>query len=139
MCGWSRPDANEKATLDARDDLWRTDADACCDLRKVRPLARATAGFNAIITGRKRYQAATRARLKPFEVLDGVLRINPLANWDADDVETCWTRTTCRATRWSSRLCLHRLLALHAGGPEWRGRARRAAGRVWTRSSAAST
>ena len=63
-------------------------ADACCDLRKVRPLARATAGFNAIITGRKRYQAATRARLKPFEVLDGVLRINPLANWDADDVET---------------------------------------------------
>jgi phosphoadenosine phosphosulfate reductase len=82
------PDANEKATLDARDDLWRTDADACCDLRKVRPLARATAGFNAIITGRKRYQAATRARLKPFEVLDGVLRINPLANWGADDVET---------------------------------------------------
>ena len=81
------PDANEKATLDARDDLWRTDADACCDLRKVRPLARATGGFNALITGRKRYQAKTRARLKPFEVLDGVLRINPLANWDADDVE----------------------------------------------------
>ncbi|GAW40591.1 Phosphoadenosine phosphosulfate reductase [Brevundimonas sp. SH203] len=81
------PDAGEKAALDARDDLWRIDADACCDLRKVRPLARATAGFNALITGRKRYQAATRARLKPFEVLDGVLRINPLANWDADDVE----------------------------------------------------
>lgn len=81
------PDAGEKATLDARDDLWKTNADACCDLRKVRPLARATAGFNAVITGRKRYQAATRAKLKPFEVLEGVLRINPLANWDADDVE----------------------------------------------------
>ncbi|PZU00578.1 MAG: phosphoadenylyl-sulfate reductase [Brevundimonas sp.] len=81
------PDAGEKAMLDARDDLWKTDADACCDLRKVRPLARATAGFNALITGRKRYQAATRAALKPFEVLDGVLRINPLANWDAADVE----------------------------------------------------
>jgi phosphoadenylyl-sulfate reductase (thioredoxin) len=81
------PDAGEKATLDARDDLWRTDADACCDLRKVRPLARAMAGFTAVITGRKRYQATTRAKLMPFEVLDGVLRINPLADWDSHDVE----------------------------------------------------
>ena len=81
------PDAGEKATLDARDDLWKTDADACCDLRKVRPFARATAEFNALITGRKRYQSTTRAKLQPFEVLDGVLRINPLASWDADDVE----------------------------------------------------
>jgi phosphoadenosine phosphosulfate reductase len=81
------PDAEEKATLDARDDLWKTDADACCDLRKVRPLARATAGFDALITGRKRYQASTRADLRPFEVLDGVLRINPLADWTGEDVE----------------------------------------------------
>ena len=81
------PDAGEKATLDARDDLWKTDADACCDLRKVRPLARATAGFNALITGRKRYQASTRTALKPFEVLDGVLRINPLADWGNEEVE----------------------------------------------------
>ncbi|HEX8471441.1 MAG TPA: phosphoadenylyl-sulfate reductase, partial [Brevundimonas sp.] len=81
------PDAEEKADLDARDDLWKTDADACCDLRKTRPLARATAGFLALITGRKRYQAATRTALQPFEVLDGVLRINPLVNWTSDDVE----------------------------------------------------
>ena len=82
------PDAGEKADLDARDDLWRTDADACCDLRKTRPLARATAGFSALITGRKRYQNAVRADLQPFEVLDGVLRVNPLANWTAETVET---------------------------------------------------
>ncbi len=81
------PDAEEKAALDARDDLWRTDADACCDLRKVRPLARATAGFDLLITGRKRYQAATRADLRPFEAVDGVLRVNPLAGWTAEDVE----------------------------------------------------
>jgi phosphoadenosine phosphosulfate reductase len=81
------PDPVEKADLDARDDLWKTDADACCDLRKTRPLARATVGFTALITGRKRHQNATRAALKPFEVLDGVLRINPLADWTADDVE----------------------------------------------------
>lgn len=81
------PDAAEKADLDARDDLWKTDADACCDLRKTRPLARATVGFTALITGRKRHQAATRAALRPFEVLDGVLRVNPLADWAAEDVE----------------------------------------------------
>tara|TARA_R110002167_G_scaffold17426_16_gene66552 strand:- start:1139 stop:2239 length:1101 start_codon:yes stop_codon:yes gene_type:complete len=81
------PDVTEAAELDARDDLWRTDADACCDLRKTRPLARATAGFTALITGRKRHQTADRAALKPFEVLDGVLRINPLADWTADTVE----------------------------------------------------
>lgn len=82
------PDAAEKADLDARDDLWKTDADACCDLRKTRPLARATKGFTALITGRKRYQSSTRAALLPFEVLDGVLRINPLADWTSQDVET---------------------------------------------------
>ena len=81
------PDAAEKADLDARDDLWKTDADACCDLRKTRPLARATAGFTALITGRKRYQNDVRADLRPFEVLDGVLRINPLVNWTAETVE----------------------------------------------------
>jgi len=81
------PDAAEKADLDARDDLWKTNADACCDLRKTRPLARATAGFTALITGRKRYQNADRAALLPFEVLDGVLRINPLANWTSETVE----------------------------------------------------
>jgi phosphoadenosine phosphosulfate reductase len=81
------PDAAEKADLDARDDLWKTDADACCDLRKTRPLARATEGFTALITGRKRYQSSTRAALQPFEVLDGVLRINPLADWTSETVE----------------------------------------------------
>lgn len=81
------PDTTEKADLDARDDLWKTDADACCDLRKTRPLARATAGFTALITGRKRFQNDDRAALLPFEVLDGVLRINPLASWTAEDIE----------------------------------------------------
>lgn len=82
-----RPDAAERAAEDPGDDLWRTDADACCDLRKVRPLARAAAGYEALITGRKRYQAATRERLAVFEVLDGQVRVNPLANLDADDIQ----------------------------------------------------
>lgn len=80
------PDPLERQRLDPKDDLWSRDADGCCELRKVRPLARAVEGFDALITGRKRYQNAERAALKPFEVLDGTLRINPLADWTADDV-----------------------------------------------------
>lgn len=81
------PNPDERAEIDPWDELWRTDADACCDLRKVRPLARATVGFDALITGRKRYQAETRRTLAAFEVLDGRLRVNPLALWSARDVE----------------------------------------------------
>jgi len=81
------PDAEERVAIDPKDDLWRTDADACCDLRKVRPMARAAAGFDALVTGRKRYQAGTRQALEAFEVLDGQLRINPLARWSSEDVE----------------------------------------------------
>ena len=81
------PDAAERAGEDPKDNLWRSDPDACCDLRKVRPLARAAAAYDALITGRKRYQATTRERLAVFEVLDGQVRVNPLANLDADEVE----------------------------------------------------
>ncbi|AQR61460.1 phosphoadenosine phosphosulfate reductase [Brevundimonas sp. LM2] len=80
------PDAEERAAIDPTDTLWRADPDACCDLRKVLPLARAAAGFDALITGRKRYQAGTRRELEAFEVLDGQLRINPLVPWSSEDV-----------------------------------------------------
>src|SRR6202030_3909525 len=36
--------------------LWFRDASACCRLRKVEPLAAALNGFDAWISGRKRYQ-----------------------------------------------------------------------------------
>lgn len=81
------PDAEDRAVIDPKDDLWRSDADACCDLRKVRPMARAAADFDALITGRKRYQADTRQALQAFEVLDGQLRINPLYRWTVEQVE----------------------------------------------------
>ena len=81
------PDAHERADIDPKDHLWRTDPDACCDLRKVRPLVRAAAGFDSLITGRKRYQAGTRQALEAFEVLDGRLRINPLVGWSPEQIE----------------------------------------------------
>jgi phosphoadenosine phosphosulfate reductase len=67
------------ASNDPERDLWSTDPDACCNLRKVVPLAAALAPFDAWITGRKRYQGGERTGL-PIVESDGVrLKFNPLA------------------------------------------------------------
>ena len=77
-----RPDPAEARRDDPTGELWYYDPDACCALRKVRPLDRALAGVDAWITGRKRHQAATRERL-PFVELEGNrIKLNPLADWD---------------------------------------------------------
>lgn len=68
--------------------LHQISTDACCDLRKVLPLERALSGFDGWITGRKRYQGATRAALDFFEDEDGRrLKVNPLAHWGREDIE----------------------------------------------------
>lgn len=61
--------------------LWEQHPDACCHLRKIVPLERALRGFDAWITGRKRFQSGQRADLPTIEVVDGRCKINPLANW----------------------------------------------------------
>lgn len=68
--------------------LHRFDTDACCALRKTAPLQTALAGYDGWITGRKRFQAGTRAALDFFEVEDGTgrIKINPLAHWAPEDV-----------------------------------------------------
>jgi phosphoadenosine phosphosulfate reductase len=70
-----------------RGDLWRRDPDRCCFLRKVKPLALALKGFDAWITGRKRYQNFARSALAALEVVDGRFKINPLADWLRSDIE----------------------------------------------------
>ena len=72
------------AARDPRGDLWRTDPDACCSLRKVAPLAAVAPQFDALITGRKRFHGGSRLRLPVFEAVGAQIRVNPLANWSAD-------------------------------------------------------
>lgn len=87
-----RPMAAEAADADPTCELWHYDPDGCCALRKVRPLERALAGFEAWVTGRKRHQAATRQQL-PFVELDGDrIKLNPLADWDRAGIEAEITR-----------------------------------------------
>lgn len=81
------PEVRSLGAQDPKDDLWQRDPDACCDLRKVAPLARASAPFNVLITGRKRHHKGDRASLPLAEVIDGTLRLNPLAAWSGADIE----------------------------------------------------
>lgn len=80
------PATEHLATDDPDGILWASDPDGCCEIRKVRPLERALAPFDAWLTGRKRFQASTRQELAAVE-WDGVhIKINPLAEWDRDDL-----------------------------------------------------
>ena len=76
-----RPDPRLLAAKDATSLRWSYDPDGCCNLRKVEPLRRALAPFDAWISGRKGFQGA-RTGLPRFEIDEGRLKINPLADWD---------------------------------------------------------
>jgi phosphoadenosine phosphosulfate reductase len=81
-----QPPADLLAQHDARGELWSSDPDACCRIRKVVPLARALDGFAGWINGRKRFQAATRADIPVVEFDGERLKFNPFANVSADDL-----------------------------------------------------
>ncbi len=76
---------------------WSYDPDGCCDIRKVQPLARAMAEFDASFTGRKGFQSATRAGLPTFEIDEsdaaGRLKVNPLAGWTSDQIKAYFSAT----------------------------------------------
>lgn len=69
-------------------ELWKRDPNACCNLRKVQPLARILGKYDAWITGIRREQAPTRANAKKveYDYKFGLMKINPLADWTWDDV-----------------------------------------------------
>lgn len=75
-----RPREDLLNAKDAAGDLWSSNPDACCDLRKVEPLTRALAPFDAWLNGRKRFQGGDRAQIPVVEFDDGRLKFNPLAN-----------------------------------------------------------
>jgi phosphoadenosine phosphosulfate reductase len=66
---------------------WSYDPDGCCEIRKVLPLKKALAGFDAQFTGRKAFQSLTRNALPRFEIEDGRLKVNPLADWSKEQLD----------------------------------------------------
>lgn len=76
------------ALEDPDNTLHQFNTDACCHLRKVEPLERVLADFDGWITGRKRYQGATRETVDFFEAEGDIrIKVNPLAHWGREDLE----------------------------------------------------
>jgi phosphoadenosine phosphosulfate reductase len=75
---------------DPERSLWFSDPDACCRIRKVEPLSRALAPFDAWINGRKRFQGGVRADIPVVED-DGVrLKFNPFANVSREQIDAIY-------------------------------------------------
>ena len=82
-----RPRFEDLAVTDPGADLWKTDTDACCHIRKVIPLDAALDGFDGWLTGRKRFHGGDRMRLPIVEDSGGKLKFNPLANWSKAELD----------------------------------------------------
>jgi phosphoadenosine phosphosulfate reductase len=82
----ARPDAASLAGEDPEKFLFASDPDRCCEIRKVLPLGQALSGYDAWITGRKQFQAATRVTTPLFEAEGDRVKVNPLVGWSATDV-----------------------------------------------------
>jgi phosphoadenosine phosphosulfate reductase len=59
----------------------------CCEVRKVRPLERKLKELRAWATGMRREQAETRTHIPKMEAVDGRIKISPLADWTAAQVD----------------------------------------------------
>ena len=71
-------------------DLFARNPGECCRLRKVVPLGRALADYSAWVTGIRRVESPTRANapLIGFDEAFKLVKINPLAAWTDDDMQT---------------------------------------------------
>ncbi|MEN3265482.1 phosphoadenylyl-sulfate reductase [Pseudonocardia sp.] len=70
-------------------DLFARDPNQCCALRKVVPLQKTLAGYDAWVTGVRRVEAPTRATtpLVTFDEKFGLVKINPIAAWSDEDMD----------------------------------------------------
>jgi phosphoadenosine phosphosulfate reductase len=84
------PLTEDVARQDADRELWLTDPDACCHLRKVEPLTRALSSFDAWLNGRKRFQGGDRAAIPVVERDGARLKFNPLANVTAEELKALY-------------------------------------------------
>lgn len=74
--------------------LFSRDPDECCALRKVEPLERALAGYDAWAAGLRRDESPQRANtpVVHFEAARGKVKVNPLAAWTQEDVQAYISR-----------------------------------------------
>jgi phosphoadenosine phosphosulfate reductase len=83
------------ALLDHNDPkgiLWSQNADRCCYTRKVEPMQRALKNVNIWISGRKGFHGGDRAKLPLFELVEGRIKVNPLAGWQKAELDSYFER-----------------------------------------------
>jgi phosphoadenosine phosphosulfate reductase len=81
------PDPKDLARFDPKGDLWETDPDSCCHIRKTEPLDAVMEKFGGWVTGRKRFQTRERGVLPHFELTsDDRIKVNPIAYFSDADV-----------------------------------------------------
>ncbi len=78
---------------DIAPELWLSNPDLCCTLRKVEPLLKKLNQLDAWIAGLRREQSAGRANIQVLELYEfdrlrekNILKVNPLAHWSRDQV-----------------------------------------------------
>lgn len=72
---------------DPEGDLHARDKDLCCHVRKSLPMLEAMRPYRAFLTGRKRFQTASRETLDRFDSQDRWIKVNPLVAMNAVDLE----------------------------------------------------
>ncbi len=74
-------------------NLWETDPDRCCHIRKVEPLIEALAPFDAWVSGIRRQQSPSRAKIAKAQWSEryDLYKLHPLADWDEKKI---WTYIT---------------------------------------------
>jgi phosphoadenosine phosphosulfate reductase len=87
-----KPSQETLAQKDPDGELWFSDPDACCRIRKVEPLARALKPFGAWINGRKRFQGGLRAAIPVVEDDGARLKFNPFANVSREELAAIYAR-----------------------------------------------
>jgi phosphoadenosine phosphosulfate reductase len=124
------------ADLDRDDperELWFSDPDKCCFIRKVEPLKRALAPFDAWINGRKRFQGGARSAIPVVEADGTRLKFNPFANVSREDIDAIYATAKLpphplMASGFTSVGCMPCTSRAASGEGEragrWRGRAK---------------
>lgn len=85
-----RPDAAIVAHNDPDRDLWLSDADKCCYIRKVRPFRTALHHYDCWLSGLKRAHGGVRGDVETIELEEGRIKLNPLARWSAERIEAAF-------------------------------------------------
>ena len=83
------------------DELWNSDPDSCCGIRKVEPLKEALSQVDAWVSGMRRDQSPSRRQTPKFHWDDKheLWKANPLADWTDDD---CWAYIRDRGLPYNS-------------------------------------